>query len=90
MNYPILEYDPTREARIEPANIIKPLDTPEHCVICFFPEVIDTIVAEHNAKILGYTSVGRWPASYLRDNSSRSAVSILPSRRRRTDSGRIA
>lgn len=57
MTYPILEYDPTREARTEPTNIIKPLDTPEHCVICFFREVIDTIVAEHNAKIL---ATPRW------------------------------
>jgi hypothetical protein len=38
MKYPILEYDPAREAFIEPANIIKARDIPENCVVCFFKE----------------------------------------------------
>ncbi len=29
-----------------------PLDIPEHCVICFFREVINKVVAEHNAKMV--------------------------------------
>ena len=49
--YPILEFDPTREALIEPSHLIKPRDMPEHCVICFFQEVIDRIVEEHQATI---------------------------------------
>jgi len=52
MTYPILEYDPTLEAFIEPSKIIRALDLPEHCVICFFREVLDKIVAEHDAKIM--------------------------------------
>jgi len=52
MNYPILEFDPAPEAFIEPSKIIRALDLPEHCVICFFREVIDKIVAEHDAKIM--------------------------------------
>jgi uridine phosphorylase len=52
MSYPILEHDPTREALIEPSKIIKPRDVPQHCVICFFGEVIEKVVAEHNAKIV--------------------------------------
>jgi uridine phosphorylase len=52
MNYPILEYDPTREALIEPSKVIRPCDAPEHCVICFFREVVDKVVTEHNAKVL--------------------------------------
>ncbi|MFN8466426.1 MAG: nucleoside phosphorylase [Caldilineaceae bacterium] len=52
MSYPILEHDPTREALIEPSKIIKPRDVPQHCVICFFGEVIERVVAEHNAKIV--------------------------------------
>ena len=35
-SHPILEFDPTREAMIEPSHIYKLLDVPEHCVICFF------------------------------------------------------
>jgi len=33
---PILEFDPAREALIEPARLIESRDVPEHCVICFF------------------------------------------------------
>jgi uridine phosphorylase len=49
--YPILEHDPAREAMIEPSRAIQPRDVPEHCVICFFGEVIQTVVAEHNATV---------------------------------------
>lgn len=43
--YPILEYDPTREALIEPNMLVQPLDNiPEHCVICFFQDVIERMV----------------------------------------------
>lgn len=50
--YPILEYDPAREAFIEPSKVIKPRDVPEHCVICFFSDVIEQVAAERGAKIL--------------------------------------
>ncbi|MCX7861358.1 MAG: hypothetical protein N2385_14800, partial [Chloroflexus sp.] len=52
MAYPILEYDPTRKALIEPSHIIKPRDVPEHCVMCFFREVLDKVVIEHRANRL--------------------------------------
>lgn len=52
MSYPILEFDPAPVAFIEPSRVIKPRDMPEHCVICFFREVIEQVVAEHNAKTL--------------------------------------
>ncbi len=40
-DYPILEFDPAREAIIEPGKIIAPLaEMPERCVLCFFGEVI--------------------------------------------------
>jgi len=52
MTYPILEHDPTREAFIEPSKVIKPRDMPEHCVVCFFSDVIDKVVTEHDAKML--------------------------------------
>jgi uridine phosphorylase len=48
--YPILEFDPTPEAIIEPSRLIKPRDVPEHCVICFFYEVVDKLVRERTAK----------------------------------------
>jgi uridine phosphorylase len=52
MIYPILEFDPAPEAFIEPSKIIRARDLPEHCVICFFGEVIDKVIAEHNAKVM--------------------------------------
>jgi uridine phosphorylase len=52
MTYPILEFDPTPEALIEPSKIIRARDLPEHCVICFFREVIDKVIVEHNAKVV--------------------------------------
>ncbi|GIV89979.1 MAG: phosphorylase [Chloroflexus sp.] len=49
MTYPILEYDPSPTAVIEPTAVIKPRDVPEHCVICFFREVIERVVVEQRA-----------------------------------------
>ncbi len=56
MSYPILEYDPAHEAFIEPSKVIRPLDMPEHCVITFFQETVDKIVAEHDAVVLAENS----------------------------------
>jgi uridine phosphorylase len=52
MEYPIFEYDPERKAFIEPGDVIQPRDMPEHCVICFFKEVNDQVIADHHAKVL--------------------------------------
>lgn len=52
MAYPILEHDATGEAFIEPSKVIRPRDMPEHCIICFFMDVIEKVVAEQNAKML--------------------------------------
>lgn len=41
--YPILEFDSARAAMIEPHYIHRPIDVPEHCVICFFQEVINAV-----------------------------------------------
>jgi uridine phosphorylase len=50
--YPILEFDPIREAMIEPGRVNQRQDTPEHCMICFFREVIEQFAAKHQAKII--------------------------------------
>jgi len=52
MTYPILEFDSTREAKIEPSKVIRPRDVPEYCVVCFFYDVIEKIVSEHNARVV--------------------------------------
>ena len=52
MDYPILEFDETPEAFIEPSKIIRARDLPEHCVICFFKEVLDKVVEEQHAQVV--------------------------------------
>ena len=48
--YPILEFDPEREAVIHPSNVVDPADKPEKCVICFFHEVLLGLVASGKAR----------------------------------------
>jgi len=48
---PLLDFDPAREALIEPSAVYRRLDVPEHCVLCFFKEVIEKIARDHGAKI---------------------------------------
>ncbi len=48
--YPILEFDAASEAIIEPKRVIEPLDVPEHCVVCFFQEVITHLCQEGKAR----------------------------------------
>jgi len=54
--YPILEFDPAAEAVIEPRRHIAPIDAPEHCVVCFFLDVITQVVQEYNACVLKETT----------------------------------
>jgi uridine phosphorylase len=44
--YPILEFDPTRKAVIEPDEQIKREEISERCVICFFQEVLNLLIEE--------------------------------------------
>jgi len=49
-DYPILEYDPTPEAIIEPGKIVNRMDIAEHCVVCFFQDVIGKLVESGRAR----------------------------------------
>jgi len=42
--YPILEFDASRDAVIEPSQWVAAEDVPEHCVLCFFSDVIAGLV----------------------------------------------
>jgi uridine phosphorylase len=50
--FPILEFDPTREAIIEPGRVIKQIDIPRHCVLCFFQDVIAKVAQERQARVV--------------------------------------
>jgi len=51
--YPILEFDSAPTAVIEPSEYKKPIDIAEHCVICFFLDVIEYVRKKHRAKVVG-------------------------------------
>jgi len=62
-DFPILEFDATRCAILEPSKVVEPLDAPEHCVICFFAEVIESLVENHGAKEITHSlsQIGQHP-----------------------------
>ena len=49
---PILEFDPTQEAMIEPTAVIEPRDVPTHVVLCYFQDIIEHVVREHGGRQL--------------------------------------
>jgi uridine phosphorylase len=69
--YPILEFDPSPDAVIEPGKTIEPIaGLPEHCVICFFHDVIAHFVEQglvEEVKSLN-SEMGRHPVYKLRLN----------------------
>ncbi|MCD4691128.1 nucleoside phosphorylase [bacterium] len=75
-DYPILEFDSTRPAIIEPSEQIKPCDVPEHCVPCFFREVIDELVESGRARETACmkSEMGRHPVYELDVEGKRLAV----------------
>ena len=61
--YPILEFDPAREAMIEPQRVSKPIDIPQYCVLCFFDEVIAKVAQKGRAQKIGkqFSTMGAHP-----------------------------
>ena len=47
---PILEFDPSPSAVIEPNEVIDPIDIAPSVVLCFFQDVIEKVVAEHDGR----------------------------------------
>jgi uridine phosphorylase len=74
---PLLEYDASRLAIIEPSRVIDSIDIAEHCVLCFFQEVIAELVREGaRARHLhtGQSEVGDYPVYELNYGGRRLAV----------------
>jgi len=51
-NSPLLEFDGTEKAILEPSELIDSMDVPEHCVICFFAEVIEKVISEYPVRTI--------------------------------------
>jgi uridine phosphorylase len=50
--YPILEFDPERRAVLEASELFEPLGVSEHCVMCYYKDVVERTAAENNAKMV--------------------------------------
>jgi uridine phosphorylase len=74
--YPILEYDPTPEAVIEPRRVIEPIDIAERCVICFFQDVLTKVCQEHNARVVATakSEMGTHPVYEIAVDGQRLAI----------------
>ncbi len=74
--YPILEYDPNPDAVIRPERLIQPIDAPEHCVICFFQEVIAGLAQSGKARQIAVqkSEIGEHPVYELDVAGRRLAV----------------
>lgn len=52
--FPILEFDPDKDAIIRPYNLVKKMDIPERCIITFFAEEMQKIIEEYPSKVIEY------------------------------------
>src|SRR6266849_8836850 len=75
-DYPILEFDSTLEAMLEPRRIIKPIDIPEHAVACFFQDVITQLSQRHAARVIKHlrSEIGTHPVYEIEVEGKRLAV----------------
>lgn len=73
---PILEFDPTPTAVIEPSETIEPIDIAPHAVLCFFQDVIAKVVAEHGGRAIDHvvSEIGRNPVYEIEFDGRRLAV----------------
>jgi uridine phosphorylase len=73
--YPILEYDSTRQALIEPGTLTRPLaGLPERCVLCFFQEVIESTCADSACVYRLKSEIGRNPVYVIERDGQRFTV----------------
>ncbi len=73
---PILEFDPAPSAVIEPNEVVDPIDIPSHVVLCFFQDVIETVVELHGARQIDVliSEIGQNPVYELELEGSRLAL----------------
>src|SRR5260221_4871668 len=73
--FPIIEFDPSPTAIIEPRRVYKRIDIPKHCVLCFFQDVIDDLVRNGARQIhVERWETGNHPIYELDFNGRRLAV----------------
>ena len=72
---PILEYDLSKDIIIDPQKEVKPIDISEHCVVCFFQEVIKKLHRQKRSKIIHVckSEIGEHPVYEMRFKRKRVA-----------------
>ena len=78
--FPILEFDPTQTAVIEPSDHIESIDMPDRCVVCFFQEVIDKLNEKNRLQKLAdiETEMGKLPVYELELASGKEVTVFQP------------
>ena len=73
---PILEFDPSPTAIIEPDEVVDPIDIPTHVVLCFFQDVIQDVVERHGARQIDVliSEIGHNPVYEIELDGSRLAL----------------
>ena len=78
MSFPILELILPQKLLLSHPRL-SAQETPEHCVICFFKEVIEKVVDQHHVKMLVRNAWKMVHTFDLRDRTSGKATSFLSS-----------
>jgi uridine phosphorylase len=76
---PILEFDPSPTAVIEPGAVIEPMSIAPHAVLCYFQDVIAAVVKRHAGHVVDHlaSEIGRNPI-YEIDLDGRRLVVVHP------------
>ena len=69
VDVPLLEYDPTRDAVIEPTRVVAPIAIAPACVLCFFHEVISRWEAAGSLRLVTHltSTIGKHAVYEWRD-----------------------
>jgi uridine phosphorylase len=76
---PILQFDPSPTAVIEPGEVIEPMSIAPHGVLCFFQDVIAEVVERHDGRVIDHvvSEIGPNPI-YEIDHGGRRLVVMHP------------
>jgi len=73
---PILEFDPAREAVVEPARAVTRFEMPERAVLCFFSDILARAVGDLGGREVGslVSEMGRIPVHVIEHDGRRLAI----------------
>lgn len=77
-DYPILEFDPTKLAIIEPSEVYKPIEISKYCVMCFFGDIVNSVVAKFEAKKIFEEQTVQGPIPFYQFEHDGQAIVISP------------